>query len=115
MGAYHLHIACNVHVAEFLYVAQTLATIVVFVTLDVCLILEHDAVFVAKVVPIRIVGIVAVADVVDVSALHNHHLFLHLVAVDGMSARTTCLVASPAWSSAFRVRVPPPSTRPVPV
>ena len=54
--------------------------------LQVGLGLQIDAVFIAEIVEVWIVRIVTGAHVVDVSALHHHNLFLHLLARDGMSA-----------------------------
>ena len=92
-GVHHFEVARHVLVAELRHMAQRFFFIVVFVALDVTLVLEVDAVLVGQVVPIRIVGVVAVADVVDVGALHEHHFVLHLFARYGMSALGVRLVA----------------------
>ena len=77
---YHLHIACNVGVAELLDMRQRFLAIVVLMALDVGLILKIDAVLVAQIVPVGSVGIVTVAYVVDIATLHKEHFVLHLLA-----------------------------------
>ena len=76
---YHLHIACNVGVAELLDMRQRFLAIIVLMALDVGLILKIDAVLIAQIVPVWSVGIVTVAHVVDVAALHKEHFVLHLL------------------------------------
>ena len=90
---HHFEVARHVLVAELRHMAQRFFFVVVFVALEVGLIFEVNAIFVGQVVPIRIVAVVAVADVVDVGALHEHHFVLHLFARDGMSALGVRLVA----------------------
>ena len=90
---HHFEVARHVLVAEFRHMTQRFFAVVIFVALDVALVFEVDAIFVGQVVPIRIVAVVAVADVVDVGALHEHHFVLHLFARDGMSALGVRLVA----------------------
>ena len=92
-GVHHLHIACNMGVAELLDVRCRLLAIVVFVALDVGLVLQVDAILVAQVVPVRRIGVVAVAHVVDVAALHKEHLFLHLLARYVVASLRIVLVA----------------------
>ena len=92
-GMHHFEVARHVLVAELRHMAQRFFFVVVFVALEVGLIFEVDAIFVGQVVPIRIVAVVAVADMVDVGALHEHHFVLHLFVRDGMSALGVRLVA----------------------
>ena len=92
-GMHHFEVARHVLVAELRHMTQRFFAVVIFVALDVALVFEVDAVLVGQVVPIRIVAVVAVADVVDVGALHEHHFALHLFARDGMSALGVRLVA----------------------
>ena len=61
--------------------------------LDVCLVLQVNAVLVAQIVPVRRIRIVAVAHVVDVAALHQEHLVLHLFTAYGVSCLNIVLVA----------------------
>ena len=56
-------------------------------------IFQIDAVLVAKVIPVRGIRIMGVADMVDVGTLHQHDFFLHLLASDGMAHRGIRLVA----------------------
>ena len=79
-GVNHLHVACNVCVLELRHVGEAGFAVVVLVALDVGFVLKIDAVFVAEVVPVGRVGVVAVAHVVDVAALHEEHFLLHLLA-----------------------------------
>ena len=62
-------------------------------TLDVGFVLEVEAVFVAQVIEVGVVGVVAQAHVVDVALLHEHYLVLHLPAGDGVARRGVVLVA----------------------
>ena len=79
-GVYHLHVAGDVGVLELGHVGKTGIAIIVFVALNVGLIFEIDAVFVAEIVPVGCIGIMAVAHVVDVALLHEEHFVLHLLA-----------------------------------
>ena len=90
---HHLHIACHVLVAELWHPRQRLVAVVILMALDVGFILEHDAIFVAEIIPIGVVGIMTVAHVVDVAALHQHHLFFHLFASDGVAPLRGIFVA----------------------
>ena len=58
MGAYHLHITCDVCLAPLHGMRERGIAIVVFVALYVGLILEIDAVFIAEIIPVGIVGVV---------------------------------------------------------
>ena len=85
-GVHHLHIARHVLIAKFGNVAQRSIAIIVLMALNVGFIFKIDTVFVGQIVPIGVVAIVAVADVIDVGALHEHHFLLHLFTRDGMPA-----------------------------
>ena len=47
---------------------------------DVGFVFEVNSVFIAKVVPVRIVRVVGVSYVVDIGTFHQHHFFFHLLA-----------------------------------
>ena len=81
----HLHVSCDVGVAELRNVRQTLLAIVILMALDVSLVLQVDSVLVAEIIPVRSIWIVAVAHVVDVATLHQEHLVLHLFAAHGVA------------------------------
>ena len=87
MGVCELHDAGHVRGLEFGDMRQRGVAVIVLVALDVGLILEVDAVLVAEVVPAGVAGVVGVAHVVDVSALHEHDLALHLLRGDGVAHR----------------------------
>ena len=93
VGVYHFHVAGHVGIAEFLHVGEAGFAVIVFVAFDVGFVFEVDAVFIAEVVPVGVAGIVRVAHVVDVAALHEHHLVFHLLAGDGMAQFGAVLVA----------------------
>ena len=81
----HLHVSCDVGVAELRNVRQTLLAIVILMALDVCLVLQVDSVLVAEIIPVWSIWIVAVAHVVDVATLHQQYLMLHLFAAHGVA------------------------------
>ena len=91
--ANHFHISGHVGGTPLGGVGERRLAVVVFVALDVGLGFEIDAEFVAKIEEIRVVGVVCGAHVVDVSALHHHHLFEHLLARDGVASLGIRLVA----------------------
>ena len=72
-------------------------TVVVLVALNVSLVLEVQAVLVGEVVEVGVVAVVREADMIDVAALHQHHLLLHLLPRDGMARRGIRLVAVHAF------------------
>ena len=92
-GHGHGHHAAHVLVAELRHVAQAGIAIKVFVALDIGFSLEPDAVLVAEIIEIGVVGIVGRTHMVYVGALHHHHLVLHLLACDGMAACGVGLMA----------------------
>ena len=96
-GVCHGHHASHVLVAELGHVAQAGLAIEILMALHIGLGLEPDAILVAEIIEVRVVGVVGSAHVVDVGALHHHHLFLHLLPRDGMSACGVCLVAVHAF------------------
>ena len=81
----HLHVSCDVGVAELRNMRKTLLAVVILMALDVCLVLQVDSVFVAEIIPVRRIRIVAVAHVVDVATLHQEYLMLHLFAAHGVA------------------------------
>ena len=85
VGVHHFHVAGHVGIAEFLHVREAGFAVVVFVAFDVGFVLQVDTIFIAEVVPVGVAGIVRVAHVVDIAALHEHHLVLHLLAGDGVA------------------------------
>ena len=80
-----LHDAGHVGCLELGHVRQGGVAVVVFVAFEVGLIFQIDAILVAEVVPVRIIGIVRVAHVVDVAALHQHDFLFHLLHRDGVA------------------------------
>ena len=92
-GVYHFHIAGHVGILKLRHVRETGIAVIVLVALDVCFVFEIDAIFVAKIVPVGRTGVVRVAHVVDVAALHEHHFLLHLLAGNGVAAVGIVLVA----------------------
>ena len=89
----HLHNTCYVCITELLNVRERSIAIIVLVTLDICFILEHDTIFIAQIVPIWSIGIVRATYMVDITTQHDHHLFVHLLASDGMTTNKVILVA----------------------
>ena len=85
MRAYHFHITRNVRSTPFLGVRKRGITIIILVALNISLILKVQSVLVCQIVPIRIVAIVAVADMVDIALLHQEYFLLHLLTGNGMS------------------------------
>ena len=96
-GVDHLHVAGNVGGLPFLGVRERLLTIIILMAFDVGLVLEIDAILVTEVVPVRRIGVVRAADVVDVGALHEHDFLFHLLAGDGVAAVGAGLVAVDAF------------------
>ena len=86
MGVGQFHHTSDVCRLPFHGVGERCIAIVILMTLQIGLAFKIDAVFVTEVVEIGIVGIMRGANVVDVGALHHHHLFLHLLARNGMTA-----------------------------
>ena len=93
VGVSHFHHTGNVGLLPLLGVRDGCLAVVVLVALDVCLVLQIDTVLVAEEVPVGVAGIVRVAHVVDVGALHQHNLFLLHFACDGMTNGRMALVA----------------------
>ena len=56
--AYHFYIACHVGSAPLLRVRERCVAVIVFVALDVGFILQIDAILVAEIIPVGVVGIV---------------------------------------------------------
>ena len=85
VGMHHLQHARHVLRLPLGDVRERGIAVVVLVRLDVGLVLEVDTVLVAEVVPVGAGGVVRVAHVVDVGALHHHDLALHLLLGDGVA------------------------------
>ena len=92
-GPRQFHHAGDMCWTPFNGVGERCLAVVVLVALQVGLGLQIDAVFIAEIVEVGVAGVVRRAHVVDVGTLHHHHLFLHLLARDGMSALGVRLVA----------------------
>ena len=92
-----LHHSGNVRRPPLLGVGERRLAVVVFVALKVGFGFEIDAVFVAEIIEIGVVGIVRSADVIDVGTFHHHDFFLHLLAGDGVSCGRIGLVAVDAF------------------
>ena len=92
-GVHHFHVAGHVGILELRHVRETGLAVVILVAFDVGFIFKIDAVFVAEVIPIWGVGVVAVAHVVDVAALHEEHFFLHLFTRHIVTRRRIVFVA----------------------
>ena len=86
MGVSQFHHTCDVCRLPFHGVGERCIAVVILMTLQIGLAFKIDTVFVTEVVEVGIVRIMRGANVVDVGALHHHHLFLHLLARDGMTA-----------------------------
>ena len=80
-----LHDACHVGRLKFGHMRQRGITVIILVAFDVGLILQIDAILVAEVVPVRIVGVVRVAHMVDVATLHQHDFLFHLLHRDSVA------------------------------
>ena len=89
---YHLQIAGHVCIFPFCRMRKACFPIIVFMAFYVGFIFQINTVFVAQMVPIGIVGIMAVAYVVDVGAFHEHYFLFHLFTGDGMSAFWICFM-----------------------
>ena len=85
-GMHHFHVAGHVGILQFDGVRRTFLAVVILVAFDVGFVLQVDAIFVAEVIPVGGAGIVGVAHVVDVAALHEHDFLRHPFAGDGVSA-----------------------------
>ena len=92
-GANHSHFACHVSRLEFRHMRKRSVAIVIKMRLYVAFVLEIYSVFVAQVIPVRAVGIMRIANVIYVGTFHEHHLFLHLLACNCVSALRICFVA----------------------
>ena len=66
--------------AEFGYMRERCVSIEILVAFKVGLTFKIDAVFVAEIVEVRVVGVVGGAHMVDVGTLHGHDLAFHLTA-----------------------------------
>ena len=61
--------------------------------LDIALVLEVDAVFIAQIIPVRIVGIMRIAHVIDIAPLHEHYVGHHARPGHSVAHLGRCLVA----------------------
>ena len=59
---------------------------------DVGFIFQVDTVFIAEVVPVWIIGIMRISYMIDIGAFHDHDLFCHSFATDGMTGFGRTLV-----------------------
>ena len=81
----HFHHTGYMGVFPFHRMRQGSSSVIILVRFDVGFIFQVESVFVAQIVPVRIVRIVGVTYVIDVGAFHQHNLFLHHFTGDGMS------------------------------
>ena len=54
--------------------------------LQVGFIHKINAITVAEIIPVRIIGIVGIADMIDIRSLHHHYVAYHVGAIYGMTA-----------------------------
>ena len=54
-------------------------------TLNVCLALQVDTIFVAEIIEVRVVRIMRGTYVVDIRPLHQHNLMFHLLTRDNLT------------------------------
>ena len=82
---HHFHNTSHMSIFPFHRMRKRSGTIIIFVWFDVSLIFQIDTIFIAQEVPIRIIRIVRVTNMIDVSTLHQHNFFFHHLTGNGMS------------------------------
>lgn len=77
----HLHVTCHVCSLKFRHMRQRLIPIIIFMRFKIRLIHKIKSILVAKIIPVGIGGIMAVAHMVDIGTFHHHHVALHIFIV----------------------------------